>query len=144
MMTVTIKIENSNLDKAKVEVEALLVYISELAKTYETTFKEPIAEPVVEKKTRKPRAKKTETAPEEVKPVKEVSEPVEEEKTVTEPSTDSINLKALTDLARTVAQTSKEKREETKKLIGEYSTSGKLSSVPAEKYDELAEALKGL
>ena len=142
-MTINIRIELSALDKAMTEIKALENMVLDLAKTYPTTFKD--VEPTIEeapKKTRKPRTKKAEVEQEDVKPAKEVSEPVKEEKTVIEPSKEGITLAELTDLAKSVVKGGK--REEAKTLIAEYSTSGKLSSVPEDKYVELAEALKAL
>ena len=144
MITVNLKIELSNLDKAMTEIKALEGMVLDLAKTYPTTFAETIkaTDEVAKKTPRKPRTKKAEVTPEDVKPAKEVSEPVKEEKTVIKPSKEGITLAELTDLAKSVVKSGK--REKAKTLIAEYSTSGKLSSVPEDKYVELAEALKAL
>ena len=142
MITVNLKIELSNLDKAMTEIKALENMVLDLAKTYPTTFVETIkaTDEVAKKTPRKPRTKKAEVTPEDVKPAKEVSEPVKEEKTVTEPT--GITLDTLTKLAQGVVKAGF--RAEAKALIGEFSTSGKLSSVPEENYAQLETALKAL
>jgi pyruvate/2-oxoglutarate dehydrogenase complex dihydrolipoamide acyltransferase (E2) component len=124
MLTATIKIELNALEKAKVEVEALLVYIDELAKTYPTTFKDAPKEEVKKEAPKKEAPKKE--APKKEEEVKE--------------ATSEVTLEALTDKARTLAKT---KREEVKDAIASFGA-GKLSSVPVDKYDELYAKLEEL
>lgn len=144
MMTVTIKIENSNLPKARTEVEALLVYIAELEKTYPSADA-PKAEAPKKTTTRKPRKPKVDVkATAEVEKVdpEDIPEPVKAPEIPEEDDPQLITLEALTALGKEVVKAGK--RDEAKALIGKYSSSGKLSSVPADKYDELAVALKAL
>ena len=83
MIQVGIKIELSGLDKARKEVEALLVYIDELEKSYPVAKKEEVApkEEVKPKTTRKPRTTKPKTAVKPKEEVKEVAEPTPTPKT---------------------------------------------------------------
>lgn len=140
MITVNIKIENNNLQKARTEVEALLVYIDTLAKTYPTEFVEAkeVKKTVRKRATTKKPAVEPEVKDEEVKETKKVSEPVKEEKTVTEAT---LTLADLTALAKKAVAGSD--RDTVKDLIASYGK-GKLSSVEEDKFEALAEELKAL
>ena len=140
MTTVTIKIENNNLGKAKTEVEALLVYIDTLAKTYETAS---ISEdkPAPKKRVVKKAPIKDEVKPEPKEEVKEIPEPVQEEKPVETPSETTLTLADMTALAKEAVAGSD--RDKVKDLIASYGK-GKLSTVDADKFVELAEELKAL
>jgi len=147
MLTVTIKIENNNLGKAKTELEALLVTVNELAKTYPTEGIEeviPLAEKPVTKK-RAPRTKKVAEEPEvkaEVeKEVEPEPTPVKEEKAVEKPSEDTLTLADMTALAKKAVAGSD--RDTVKDLIASYGK-GKLSSVEEAKFEPLAAELRGL
>ena len=132
MLTVNLKIELSNLNKAMTEIKALENMVLDLAKTYETKFDTPTE--VVEPK--KVPAKKAPAKPKTVKPVEKVSEPVKEEKT--EPS--KVTLADLTaEAKRCVADG---KRDEAKENISKYGV--KLSAVDASNYEDLMIALKAL
>ncbi len=133
MMNVQIRIELNALDKAKVEVEALLVTIDALSKTYETTFKEPAPEPTPVKKAKKAPVKKPEPAP--VKKPEPTPEPTPEPKPAT------VTLPKLTDLAKKAVAA--KGRDVVKKAIADYGT-GKLSSVPEENWEALEAELNGM
>lgn len=137
MTTVTIKIENNNLGKAKIEVEALLVYIDTLAKTYPTDFEDKPEEK--KKPVRKTRTttKKPEVTTEPEKETKEVVEPVEEKK----PTEGDLTLADMTALAKAAVAGSD--RDTVKELIASYGK-GKLSSVDTAVFDKLAGELKAL
>lgn len=133
MMTVTIKIENNNLQKAKTEIEALLVTVDALAKTYPTEFNEKTEE-VKPKTTRKPRTTKP-------KAEKVVEEKVVEEKV--EKVATTLTLADLTGLAKKAVAGSD--RDTVKDLIASFSTSGKLSGMTKEEdKNKLAVELKKL
>lgn len=135
MMNATIRIELNNLDKAKVEVEALLVYINELAKTYPTTFKNEPKDEEVEVEEKKPAPKKR------VGKIKRAEGTVEKgsEETPEPKDEPAITLQELTALGKKVVAAGK--RDEAKALIAEYSPRGTLSATPKDKYDELATKL---
>ena len=135
MMNVQIRIELNALDKAKVEVEALLVTIDALSKTYETTFKEPVVakEPAPVKKAKKAPVKK---APKPEPTPEPKPEPTPEPKPAA-----SVTLPKLTDLAKKAVAA--KGRDVVKKAIAEYGT-GKLSSVPEENWEALEAELNGM
>lgn len=139
MMTINLKIELSNLDKAMTEIEALKNMVLDLAKTYPTTFKDVEVETpkeVVKKAPRKPRTTKP-------KPTEEVSKDEPKPEPVpTEDTPKGITLEALTELAK--AKVKDGFRAEAKALIAQFSTSGKLSSVPENEYTKLADLLEAL
>lgn len=144
MITVNLKIELSNLDKAMTEIEALKNMVLDLSNTYPTTFKTPPAveeeEVVSEAPTTKPKRKRRSKAEIEAEKTVEKVPPAKEEAEAEELGT--MTLEALTELAKSVVKAGF--RDEAKALIAEYSTSGKLSSVPTDKYETLASALKTL
>jgi len=124
MLTVNLKIELSNLNKAMTAIKALENMVLDLAKTYETKFDTPteVVETPVEKPVTKPKT---------VKPVEKVSEPVKEV---------TVTLADLTaEAKRCVADG---KREEAKENISKYGA--KLSAVDVSNYEELMIALKAL
>lgn len=144
MMTVNIKIELNNLDKAMTEIKALENTVLHLAKTYPTAFTQEVVEAPKEavKKPRKPRVTKPkEEVVVEEAPSEEVV--VEVEKTTVKTGEEGrISLDELTKLGQKLVKDGF--RAEAKALISKYSTSGKLSSVPEDKYTELAKALSAL
>ena len=136
MLQVTIKVELNALDKAETEVNALLVYINELKKTYAPELaKEPEPKP-----TRKPRA---------TKKAEPKQEPVKAEKTEPEPTSkpeptknEGVTAQDLIALARDTVKRGVD-RKLVKDIIAEYGVS-KIDSIPEDKREEFAEKVKAL
>ena len=147
MLQVSLKIELNNLDKAKTELNALLVTVAELEKVYgnsETADVNEVAKetPAPKKRaTRKKATPKTEDAPKPVVEEEKASEPVEEEKATEDAPTTDLTLGDLTALAKKAV--AKAGRDTVKDLIASFGK-GKLSSVDADKYEALATELNGL
>ena len=137
MMTVNLRIELSGLDKARKELNALLVLIDTLDDTVAETPKlEETAKP---KTTRKPRAK-AETAKTPVKEPEPTPEPVKEPKAVKSPSTGL----SETDVLQTARETGERLGDKTKvkEVISKYGS--KISAVKEGDYESLINELKAL
>ncbi len=142
MMTIAIKIELSNLDKAMTEIKALENMVLDLSKSYPTKFAEtPVVEVAKPKTTRKTTAKKPTTEPKTAKEPTPEPEPAKDVKPAKEPS-ETISLEELTALAKETV--GKAGRDTVKETVEKFSETTKLSGVLEEKRTELAEALKAL
>lgn len=152
MVQVTVKVELNNLDKARAEVNALLVYIDELAKTYapdmvfasQVTDK-PEPKKVTVKGTAKvdktePKAEATATKKRRVAKLKAKVEP--EPEPTPEPTKTAVDAKSLIALARETVARGVD-RNKIKAIIAEYGAS-KIDSIPTDKMAEFAEKVKAL
>ena len=139
MMTVNLRIELSGLDKARKELNALLVLIDTLDDNVTVNVAEPLGEVAKPKATRKPRAK-TETAKTPVKEPKPITEPVKEPKAVKSSSTGL----SETDVLQTARETGERLGDKTKvkEVISKYGS--KISAVKEGDYESLINELKAL